>query len=209
MVEISVKDEGLGIPADALSHLFQKFYRIDTDDRRAIRGTGLGLAISKNIVEAHGGRISARSDGPGQGSVFSFTLPAGRRQSRAGDVLVVEDDSGFAHLLQAQLAAREITSVWAADAETAEQLMSKNGARAVVLDLLLPGLSGEAFLQRMRDVYGPTIPVVVITLKDLELWENLALQKLGVTGILRKGPGISVTAANLIESALRAQLVAR
>jgi len=51
--------------------------------------------------------------------------------------------------------------------------------------------------------------VVVITLKDLELWENLALQKLGVTGILRKGPGISVTAANLIESALRAQLVAR
>jgi PAS domain S-box-containing protein len=209
MVEISVKDEGLGIPADALSHLFQKFYRIDTDDRRAIRGTGLGLAISKNIVEAHGGTISARSAGPGQGSVFSFTLPAGRQQSRVGDVLVVEDDSGFAHLLQAQLAAREITSVWAADAETAEHLMSKNGARAIVLDLLLPGLSGEAFLQRMREVYGPTIPVVVITLKDLELWENLALQKLGVTAILRKGPGISVTAANLIENALAAKLVAR
>ena len=122
---------------------------------------------------------------------------------------MVEDDSGFAHLLQAQLAAREITSVWAADAETAEHLMAKDGARAVVLDLLLPGLSGEAFLQRMRDAYGPAIPVVVITLKDLELWENLALQKLGVMGILRKGPGISVTAANLIENALAAQLVAR
>ena len=209
MVEISVKDEGLGIPADALSHLFQKFYRVDTADRRAIRGTGLGLAISKNIVEAHGGTISATSAGPGKGSIFTFTLPAGRQQSRARDVLVVEDDSGFAHLLQAQLAAREITSVWASDAETAEHLMSKNGARAVVLDLLLPGLSGEAFLGRMRETYGPAIPVVVITLKDLELWENLALQKLGVTGILRKGPGISVTAANLIENALAAQLVAR
>jgi PAS domain S-box-containing protein len=209
MVEISVQDEGLGIPHDALAHLFQKFYRIDTVDRRTIRGTGLGLAISKNIVEAHGGTIAARSAGPGQGSVFFFTLPVGREQSNKGDVLVVEDDSGFAHLLQAELATREISSVWAVDAETAEQLMIKNGARAIVLDLLLPGLSGESFLQRMRERYGPNTPVVVITLKDLDLSENLALQKLGVTGVLRKGPGISGTAADLIENALAAQLVAR
>ena len=207
MVEISVQDEGLGIPADAITHLFQKFYRIDTADRRAIRGTGLGLAISKNIIEAHGGTISAKSAGEGQGSVFSFTLPVGREQSHKGDVLVVEDDSGFAHLLQAELAGRQITSVWAMDAETAEQLMVKNGARAVVLDLLLPGLSGEVFLQRLRERYGPNIPVVVITLKDLDLSENLALQKLGVAGVLRKGPGISVAAADLIANALVAQLV--
>jgi PAS domain S-box-containing protein len=208
MVEISVQDEGLGIPTDALTHLFQKFYRIDTADRRAIRGTGLGLAISKNIVEAHGGMISARSAGPGLGSVFSFTLPVGREQSHRGDVVVVEDDSGFAQLLQAELSGRGITSVWAMDAETAEQLMINSGARAVVLDLLLPGLSGEAFLQRLRERHGLSIPVVVITLKDLDLAENLALQKLGVTGVLRKGPGISTTAANLIENALAAQLVA-
>jgi PAS domain S-box-containing protein len=207
MVEVSVQDHGLGIPADALSHLFQKFYRIDTADRRAIRGTGLGLAISKNIVEAHGGTIGARSAGPDQGSVFYFTLPAGREQSRTGDVLVVEDDSGFAHLLQAELTSREISSVWASDAETAEQLMTKNRARAVVLDLILPGLSGEAFLSRMRARYGSSIPVVVITLKDLELSENLALQQLGVSGVLRKGPGIAGTAADLIESALHAELV--
>jgi PAS domain S-box-containing protein len=208
MVEISVQDEGLGIPHDALAHLFQKFYRIDTVDRRTIRGTGLGLAISKNIVEAHGGTIAARSAGPGQGSVFFFTLPVGREQSHKGDVLVVEDDSGFAHLLQAELATRDISSVWAVDAETAEQLMIRNGARAIVLDLLLPGLSGESFLKRMRERYGPNIPVVVITLKDLDISENLALQKLGVTGVLRKGPGISGTAADLIENALAAQLVA-
>jgi PAS domain S-box-containing protein len=208
MVEISVKDEGLGIPPDDLSHLFQKFYRVDTADRRAIRGTGLGLAISKNIVEAHGGTIGATSAGPGQGSVFYFTLPEGREQSRTGDVLIIEDDSGFAHLLQAELATREISSVWASDAETAEQLIARNGARAIVLDLLLPGMSGEAFLQRMRTTYGPAMPVVVITLKDLELSENLALQKLGVSGVLRKGPGISGSAADLIQNALAAQLVA-
>jgi CheY-like chemotaxis protein len=206
MVEISVEDEGLGIPADSLPQLFQKFYRVDTADRRAIRGTGLGLAISKNIVEAHGGKIRARSAGPGKGSVFSFTLPVGREQSQTGDVLVVEDDSGFAHLLQAELAARRLTSIWAADAETAEQLMSNNGARAVVLDLLLPGLSGEAFLQRLRMRHGLGIPVVVVTLKDLEPSENLALQKLGVTGVLRKGPGMAETAADLISNSLASVL---
>ena len=208
MVEVSIQDEGLGIPTDALSHLFQKFYRIDTADRRAIRGTGLGLAISKNIIEAHGGKIAARSAGPGKGSVFSFTLPVGREQSQTGEVIVVEDDSGFAHLLQAELAARNITSVWAADAETAEHLMTTNGARAVVLDLLLPGLSGEAFLQRLRMRHGLNIPVVVVTLKDLEPAENLELQRLGVTALLRKGPGMAETAANLIEDSLAPVLVA-
>jgi hypothetical protein len=69
-------------------------------------------------------------------------------------------------------------------------------------------MSGEAFLQRMRASYGPAMPVVVITLKDLDLSENLALQKLGVSGVLRKGPGISGSAADLIENALAAQLVA-
>src|SRR6185503_13618079 len=55
--------------------LFQKFYRVDTDDRRQIKGTGLGLAIVKEIVEAFGGSIGAESAGSGKGSRFWFTLP--------------------------------------------------------------------------------------------------------------------------------------
>jgi PAS domain S-box-containing protein len=208
MVRVSVQDAGLGIPADALSHLFHKFYRVDNADRRGIKGTGLGLAISKNIVEAHGGKIGASSPGLGKGSLFYFTLPTVRDQAQIGDVLVVEDDSGFAHLLQAELSARGITSVWAVDAETAEHLMANNVARAVVLDLLLPGLSGEAFLQRLRKRYGTTIPVVVATLKDLEPEDNMALQRAGVTAVLRKGPGMAEAAANLIAKALTAELVA-
>ena len=54
-IEISVADEGLGIPLEAQPHLFEKFYRVDADDRRLIKGTGLGLAIVKEIVEALGG----------------------------------------------------------------------------------------------------------------------------------------------------------
>jgi PAS domain S-box-containing protein len=208
MVEVSVRDEGLGIPPEALNHLFHKFYRIDTADRRAIKGTGLGLAISKNIVEAHGGKIGASSAGLGKGSTFSFTIPIVRDQAHVGDVLVVEDDSGFARLLEAELSARGLSSVWAADAETAEHLMATNGARAVVLDLLLPGLSGEAFLQRLRKKHGPDVPVVVVTLKDLDAAASLVLQKAGVTAVLRKGPGMAEAAASLVAKSLVPELVA-
>jgi signal transduction histidine kinase len=72
---ISVADEGLGIPSEAMPRLFEKFFRIDNSDRRRIKGTGLGLAIVREIVHAHGGSVWAESDGPGAGSTFSFTLP--------------------------------------------------------------------------------------------------------------------------------------
>jgi PAS domain S-box-containing protein len=205
-VEIYVRDKGLGIPADALSQLFGKFYRVDARDRDTIKGTGLGLAICKNIVEAHGGKIRARSEGLGKGACFYFTVPIVREQAETGDVLVVEDDSGFAHLLEAELAARGLSSIWAADAETAEHLMTK--ARAVVLDLLLPGLPGEAFLERLRAKQGPGLPVVVVTLKDLDPAESLSLQRAGVTAVLRKGPGTAAMAANLIARSLVPELVA-
>jgi len=206
MVEVYVQDKGLGIPADAISQLFGKFYRVDAPDRDTIKGTGLGLAICKNIVEAHGGKIRARSDGPGKGARFYFTIPTVRDQAQTGDVLVVEDDSGFANLLEAELSAKGLSSIWAADAETAEHLMTE--ARAVVLDLLLPGLSGESFLQRLRAKPGEQIPVVVVTLKDLEPAERLSLQKAGVTAVLRKGPGTAAMAANLLARSLVPEEVA-
>lgn len=206
MVEVYVQDKGLGIPAEALSQLFGKFYRVDAPDRDTIKGTGLGLAICKNIVEAHGGKIRARSEGFGKGARFYFTIPPVREQAQTGDVLVVEDDSGFANLVEAELAAKGLSSILAADAETAEHLMTK--ARAVVLDLLLPGLSGETFLQRLRAKHGEDIPVVVVTLKDLDPAERLSLQKAGVTAVLRKGPGTAAMAANLLARSLAPEEVA-
>ena len=78
-VAVSVTDEGRGIAAERLPHLFRKFSRIDGEDRgRDIAGSGLGLAICKGIVEAHGGRIWAESDGPGLGARFTFTDSGGR-----------------------------------------------------------------------------------------------------------------------------------
>lgn len=74
-IEVRVKDSGIGMDREHLGKIFNKFYQVDGSLTRKIGGLGLGLAISKEIVEAHGGRIWAESEGPGKGSTFIFTLP--------------------------------------------------------------------------------------------------------------------------------------
>jgi histidine kinase len=74
---VSVCDTGLGIPADALPYVFERFYRVDPSRARSSGGSGIGLTITRHLVWAMGGDISAHSDGSGQGSTFRFTLPSG------------------------------------------------------------------------------------------------------------------------------------
>jgi signal transduction histidine kinase len=73
-VEIRVADTGVGIPAEHLPRLFERFYRADPSRSREDGGTGIGLAIARSVVEAHGGHIKAESE-LGAGSVFTFDLP--------------------------------------------------------------------------------------------------------------------------------------
>jgi len=76
-VQVSVHDTGIGISPEHLPHIFDRFYRADKSrSRRAGGGSGIGLTIARALVEAHGGRIWAESAGEGQGSTFTFTLPA-------------------------------------------------------------------------------------------------------------------------------------
>lgn len=71
---IHIEDTGLGIPEEELSHIFEKFYRVEADDREDIQGNGLGLAIVKAVVEEHGGEVKVESTF-GEGSCFKFSLP--------------------------------------------------------------------------------------------------------------------------------------
>ena len=75
VVHIIVQDTGLGIPAEVLPYIFERFYRVDASRARSSGGSGIGLTISRHLAWAMGGELSAASDGPGQGSAFMFTLP--------------------------------------------------------------------------------------------------------------------------------------
>ena len=77
-VQLSVTDNGDGIPADALPRIFERFYRTDTARSRDRGGSGIGLTIARAIVEAHGGTLRAESDGVGRGARFVCTFPSGR-----------------------------------------------------------------------------------------------------------------------------------
>jgi signal transduction histidine kinase len=75
-VALTVRDNGIGVEAEHLPHLFERFYRADAARSRVDGGAGLGLAICEYIAQVHGGRIEAASPGPRQGSTFTVTLPA-------------------------------------------------------------------------------------------------------------------------------------
>jgi PAS domain S-box-containing protein len=74
-LEVSIRDSGIGIHPDNLERIFNAFEQVDSSTARNFEGTGLGLALSRRLVELHGGRIAAESEGEGRGSRFSFTLP--------------------------------------------------------------------------------------------------------------------------------------
>lgn len=75
LIELCVRDDGPGIPAESLERVFERFYRVDKARSREQGGTGLGLSIVKHIVQSHGGKVWAKSE-PGKGAAFYFTLPA-------------------------------------------------------------------------------------------------------------------------------------
>jgi two-component system, OmpR family, phosphate regulon sensor histidine kinase PhoR len=77
-IEVSVQDDGPGIPPEALERIFERFYRVDKARSREQGGTGLGLAIVKHLVQSHGGRVWATSEA-GQGATFYFVLPGNHR----------------------------------------------------------------------------------------------------------------------------------
>ncbi len=175
-VELRVDDEGRGIPPDKLEAVFRRFEQVDASDTRERGGSGLGLAIARSIVERHGGRLWAVSEGEGRGSSFRFTLRratphltrtvAGSQVpfSTATRVVVVDDDPYVVEVLRTVLEERGYGVVGVTDGRAALEVIEEAQPAAIVLDLAMPGTSGAEVLSRLRQSAATAdVPVVVVS----------------------------------------------
>ena len=158
-VAISVSDEGRGMAPEQLPSLFRKYSRAG---EQGIAG-GLGLAICKGLVEAHGGRIRAESDGVGRGMRVTLTIPAveeadprtpylserPRDDGQPARILVVDDDPGALRYVRDTLAEAGYSTLVTGDATDLAHILETQKPQLVLLDLVLPGTDGLKLMERI------------------------------------------------------------
>ncbi len=171
-VAVAVSDQGRGIQADLLPQLFRKFARAPGGD-----GSGLGLAVCRGIVEAHGGRIRAESDGPGLGARFTFTVPAAAEAATSAPapavpvsrptagrqvrVLAVDDDPQALRYVRDALTSAGYAPIVTGDPADVPRLMEETKPHLALLDLVLPGGDGIELMHHIRTTAD--VPVIFLS----------------------------------------------
>jgi CheY-like chemotaxis protein len=177
---VSIKDSGQGIPSEMLSQVFEMFTQVDRAIERPHGGLGIGLTLVKRLVELHGGRVHASSDGPGCGSTFVVTVPISANvvvesEAHAEDampngkvgnrkVLIADDNTDAAESLA------EVLSMMGDDVCTANDGLDAIAKAeffrpdVVLLDIGMPNLNGYDACRRLREQsWGSGLTIVAIT----------------------------------------------
>ena len=196
MLQVTVTDTGIGIPADKQTTIFQSFEQVDASVTRAYGGTGIGLAVTKQLVNLHGGRIWVNSV-VGEGSQFHFTLPISEEKEAANDlnlpttiatlrrdveptlptaklngnsdytVLIVDDEAINIQVLTNYLTLHNYKVAHASDGQEAINSLQDVNPDVVLLDVMMPHLSGYETCQLIRQEYTANeLPVIMLTAKN-------------------------------------------
>ena len=184
---VEVQDTGVGIPAEFLPHVFERFTQADSSTTRRYGGLGLGLAIVRHIVELHGGTVRVESAGADAGSRFIIALPlratagADRGEGVAAEVpavpvpdaaalagvrvLVVDDEHDARDMLHAILTAAGASVVEASSAQEALGLLRGAAPHVLISDIGMAAEDGYAFIRQVRALPGELgrVPAVALT----------------------------------------------
>ncbi len=202
-IELSVSDSGQGIAQDFLPYVFERFRQAEGSTTRRHGGLGLGLALVRHLVEAHGGTVSATSEGEGRGSRFSALLPVqavfqepadaatarpesvgptaidGSKRLDGVNVLLVDDEADARELVATVLRSRGAEVTMAASAEQALTLVAKQMPMVLVSDIGMPQVDGYELMRRVRTSFGAKgaeLPAIALTAYSREQDRRLALE---------------------------------
>lgn len=199
-INLTVMDEGMGIPTDELEQIFERFYQVEPDDGPPRKGSGIGLAVVRELVQLHGGTVQAQN-AKGGGACFEVRLPmltvehspipepawpppagltAGRR------VLLAEDDRDLSGLLRLALGQVGHAVEVVDNGETALERARQGGFDVILLDLHLPGLSGLDVLRELRPIGTQDHPPVVMMSGESEEGIRERCLEAGCTYFLNK-----------------------
>lgn len=230
-ISVSVHDTGKGIAKQFLPHVFDRFRQEDDAATRRHSGLGLGLALVRHIVAAHGGTVSAHSDGEGRGASFTITLPYdAQRRSQTGEsdrpspppvivdhglpigrlsnigILVVEDDEDARDLLVTVLTQQGAKVAQAGSASEALQALAKSVPDVLLSDIGLPGEDGYELIRaiRARGHSAEVLPAIALTAYSRREDQRLALQA-GFQAHVAKPVEPAILVAAVADAALMAR----
>ncbi|MDY6785962.1 MAG: response regulator [Cyanobacteriota bacterium] len=192
---IQVIDTGIGIEAEFLPYIFERFRQVEGTSKRSHGGLGLGLAIVRHLVELHGGTVAAKSAGPGQGSAFAVKLPliegnSIKKQPQSevdcGEselsplagmtILVVEDEADSREFLSLVLEGCGATVIAADSVGEALGVLDKKRPDVLVSDIAMPGEDGYDLIGKIRDRPDGTFPAIALTAYAREKDEQRAIE---------------------------------